>query len=329
MRSRLSLLLSFVFLVLCGCNAATANDRAEKTQPAAQPYAPGAWPEGCAVVTIPSSVDGTPQHAYYRPTSSAEAQPLLVSLHTWSGDYTQEDDLAPLAATADWNYIHPDFRGPNRTPDACMSEKAIVDIDDAIAYAMEHGRVDEENIFVAGSSGGGYATVGMYVKSRHPVKAFLAWVPITDIRAWYYQSVARELKYAEDILGATSSGEALDEDEALARSPLHWPLPERPRARLELFAGIHDGYTGSVPISHSLLFYNRLVETYGPGDTAVTGWEFASLLSRGAQATGEMIGDRAVYLHRETPYTSVTIFEGGHEMLPEVCFERMAEMVGE
>ncbi|MFA5326348.1 MAG: hypothetical protein WC384_01025 [Prolixibacteraceae bacterium] len=52
-------------------------------------------------------------NAVFYKTSQTAPQPLVVSLHTWSGDYTQEDPLAKEILLRDWNYIHPDFRGVN------------------------------------------------------------------------------------------------------------------------------------------------------------------------------------------------------------------------
>ena len=116
------------------------------------------WDEDFSKIEISSSIDTIVQKAYFYPTKSNNSKPLLVSLHTWSGDFSQYDTLAILAKTKDWNYIHPDFRGPNRTNDACCSKLALTDIDDAIDYAINNADVDTANIFIVGMSGGGYAT---------------------------------------------------------------------------------------------------------------------------------------------------------------------------
>jgi len=147
--------------------------------------APLRWPEGFSVVEIESSLDHTRQRAIFHPAAGAIKRPLLVSLHVWSGNYASSDSLAPLADKEDWNYIHPDFRGPNRATDNCLSDKVIGDIDDAIAYGMRVGNVDPEQIFVVGFSGGAYAALGMYARTRHRVRAFLAWAPISDLGAWH------------------------------------------------------------------------------------------------------------------------------------------------
>jgi hypothetical protein len=92
-----------------------------QTQPATESYIrfddtrSTTWPPEVELVGIQSSADSQIQKAYFYKTRSARPQPLIISLHTWSGDYQQKDDLAPLCKQRDLNYIHPDFRGANKT----------------------------------------------------------------------------------------------------------------------------------------------------------------------------------------------------------------------
>lgn len=89
------------------------------------------WPEDFKRVKIASTVEESNQLAYFHKAGSVDERPLLVSLHTWSGEYSHKDPLAPMAIEAGWNYIHPVFQGPNKTTDACLSNKVIADIDPA------------------------------------------------------------------------------------------------------------------------------------------------------------------------------------------------------
>ena len=85
-----------------------------------------------------------------------------------------------------------------------------------------------------------------------------AWVPISDLTAWHSESLARKNRYAamlEKCCGGppTPSTEA----EYRSRSPL-FHLAAAARVPLDINTGIHDGHTGSVPVSHSLLAFNAL-----------------------------------------------------------------------
>jgi predicted peptidase len=117
------------------------------------------WDSDFKVVDVKSTVDHSIQKAYFYKSKSSAPKPLVVSLHSWSGTYEQKDELAAFSKTKDLNYIHPDFRGVNWTKDACCSDLALADIDDAIDYAIKNSNVDLSRIYVIGSSGGGYATL--------------------------------------------------------------------------------------------------------------------------------------------------------------------------
>lgn len=286
------------------------------------------WSNEFTIIKIQSSVDANLQPAYFLASQPGKPKPLVVSLHTWSGDFSQKDPLAKIAKNEGWNYIHPDFRGPNWSTDACLSKKALTDIDDAIQYAKDNGNIDINNIFVVGVSGGGYATLGSYLTTHHQVKAFLSWAPISDLSAWFHQSKNRSTKYAQDILKCTSDGFTLNHNSANDRSPIFLDIPVYPKGRLEIYAGLNDGYTGSVPISHSILFYNRIVNHYGYANYKITQVDIVKLLSRGIEKNDipSKIGDREVIYRRDTKPVSLVIFDGSHEMLTEYCFDRMKQI---
>ena len=219
------------------------------------------WNSKFEEVNIPSSKDGSLQKAFIYRSQKSISQPLIVSLHTWSGDYTQRDPLVDEIVARDWNYIHPDFRGPNRTFDSMGSQFVLSDIEDAIEFALKNTHADPNNVHIIGVSGGGFATLAAYMNIAYPVKSFSAWAPISDIEAWYWESVGRKQKYAKDIINAISVNGVLNSDEAVSRSPLKqtYPIFKRKDAQLCIYEGVHDGYSGSVPITHSINMYNRLV----------------------------------------------------------------------
>jgi dipeptidyl aminopeptidase/acylaminoacyl peptidase len=181
------------------------------------------WKSNYVLAEIPSSYDGKIQRAYFY--GAERSAPLIVSLHAWSSDYREYDPLAELCRSEGWNYIHPDFRGPNNTPASMLSDAAVKDIDDAVAYAIEKGKVDTDRIVVTGHSGGGLAALGVYARSAYTFKFCMAWCPISDLEAWYYQSGYARTKYRRDIAQAVGSDAGIDNGEARKRSPLYYPPP--------------------------------------------------------------------------------------------------------
>lgn len=51
------------------------------------------WNPAFSVIDIPSTKDGSLQKAYFYKSTDVKPQPLIISLHTWSGNYTQKDPL--------------------------------------------------------------------------------------------------------------------------------------------------------------------------------------------------------------------------------------------
>jgi len=287
--------------------------------------------EGFEIVEIPSTLDHQIQKAYFRKSKQDRPVPLIVSLHTWSGDYSQEDPLAQLCKEEEINYIHPDFRGPNHTIEACCSELALNDIDQAISYAIENARVDTSRIFVIGVSGGGYATISAFMRSKHNIAKFSAWVPITDLKAWYNESTIRKAKYALDIIKCTGSEKGmLNEAIAEERSPLYWDTPVDKLSRSELFiyTGVYDGIQGSVPITHSINFYNKVLSDLSVTDSTkyVSDREKLHLLEY-RKPTGDFgtIAGRDICLLKKHGNIKLTVFEGNHEMLTEYAFNELME----
>jgi len=289
------------------------------------------WDKEFKIVDIKSELDGNIQKAYFYKTKSDDSKLLIVSLHTWGGDYTQDDDLAKLCKQKDLNYIHPDFRGANWTKDACCSKLALNDIDDAITYAIENSNVDTTKIFVIGVSGGGYATLSAFMKSKHNISKFFAWASISDLIAWYNQSKIRGNGYDKNILDCTLSEDKLNTEVAKQKSPIYWntPTEKLKNSKLYIHAGIYDGIQGSVPITHSINFYNKLLKDLSVSDSSkyVSDNEKLKLLEfRKPLGNLGSIGGRKICLKKEYGNLSLVIFEGNHEMLIEYALN---ELLGE
>jgi hypothetical protein len=288
------------------------------------------WSKSFEIVDIKSGIDNCIQKSYFYKSRSNKQKPLIVSLHTWSGYYNQNDDLAEICKQKDLNYIHPDFRGANWTKDACCSELALADIDDAITYAIKNSNVDTTKIFVIGVSGGGYATLGTFMKSKHNISKFSAWASISDLVSWYNESKIRNNSYADNILVCTDSKNGLDEYKAKQKSPIYWttPLNKLANSKLFIYAGIYDGIQGSVPITHSINFYNKLLTDISVSDTSkyVSLYEKLNLLEfRKPIGDFGSISGRKICLTKEFMNLKLTIFEGNHEMLTEFALNELLE----
>src|SRR5690606_27818228 len=155
------------------------------------------------------------------------------------------------------------------------------------------------------------------------------------IEAWYWESVGRGQKYADDILAAL--GGTFDLTEARLRSPIyqHFPKEKRRGASLHIYEGIHDGYDGSVPITHALHMYNRLVADWKynvcdrdsidrlaqSDDDLIASHTIIDLLTKrtlpASDPPDNQLFGRQVYLQKTSGNIHLTIFEGGHEQLPQ------------
>lgn len=279
--------------------------------------------------SLVSKMDGVHDVFYYIPSTTEEPQPLVVELHSWSNSSSSQNDLmASEAYKNGYNYILPNFRGVNNTVKACCSEYALSDIDQTIDWAIKNLNVDRKRIYVAGYSGGGYATFAMFMKSRHKIAGFSAWCGISDLVAWYSQSVERKNKYGPEILLCTGSGASLDVEKAKSRSPLYWktPVKKRKKSFLKIYAGIHDGHTGSVPVSQSLLFYNKMIQDAGnkKSDNEVSEKELKDLLQESnVYSNGKTIEGRAIRYEKSFKNISICIFEGGHDILKIAAVDQL------
>ncbi len=279
--------------------------------------------------SIRSKMDDSTQVFYFDKSTSNKTQPLVVELHSWSNTAsTQLEILAEQAHKKGWNWIFPNFRGVNNHIKACCSDYVIADIDEVIDWAIKNMNVDKSKIYVFGNSGGGYATMAMYMKSKHDIKTFSAWSSISDLAKWYDESVERKNKYGPEILRCTGSGSKLNNQKAWDRSPAFWDVPVKKRRNsfIQIYAGIHDGYTGSVPISQSIDFYNKVLFDFfeNDNDKYVSETDAETLILTQSfvdNAASKSIDNRIVHYQKSTKKASLTIFEGSHEILRNVALD--------
>lgn len=98
--------------------------------------------------------------------------------------------------------------------------------------------------------------------------------------------------------------------------------------KLDIYEGVNDGITGSVPITHAINFYNKLLKDIGVKDknAYVSAQEIQELLqTRKPLGSYGKIGDRAICLQKSYKNLRLIIFDGTHEMLPEYALADLVQ----
>jgi hypothetical protein len=170
-----------------------------------------------------------------------------------------------------------------------------------------------------------------FMKLKHRVKKFSAWAGISDLVAWYNESRMMNNKYFNDILACTGSANGLlNEPVARERSPLFMETPKHKVSDTQLFiyTGIYDGIQGSVPITQSINFYNKLLKDLSVKDPSVYVSDREKLqLLEYRKPLGDYgeIGGRKVCLEKKYGNIKLAVFTGNHEMLPEYALDELLE----
>lgn len=297
--------------------------------PAGEPQ----WPPEVTQIKYLSSADSTAQPAlFYVPDTNESPLALLVALHTWSGSYMQKISIpyARWCVENGWVFIHPDFRGPNRKPEATGSELVVKDILSAVDYAKKNANIDPNRVYLVGASGGGYTALLMAGRAPHIWAGVSAWVPIADLRAWYFESSKAGRRYADDIVkscGGVPDANAEVDREYKKRSGVTY-LHNAVNVPLDINAGITDGHTGSVPVSHSLRAFNLVAVS----DDRISQEDIAFFAEKAqvpphlkAELTDPTYGEKTPLFRRSSGKARITIFDGGHEIVYEAALSWLAQ----
>ncbi|MBE7038810.1 MAG: hypothetical protein E7404_07915 [Ruminococcaceae bacterium] len=290
------------------------------------------------IALAPDAEDDKQYASYYLPEAAldyeADPVPLVVGLHSWGGSYKSDsvNGFKEQAEKYGWAMIHPDFRGPNTKPEACASELAISDIVNAVNYMKENANIDENRIYLIGASGGGHMSLMMAAKHPEIWAAVSAWVPITDLTAWYDFSLAcnnddiennnhdYHIKLPKICGGAPGDSDEVDL-EYYNRSPINF-ITAAIDVPLDINAGIKDGHgANSVPISHSLNAFNKMAEAGGYTDQIISEEDIAYMVANKAIPEGiatEPVDNnaearaKAALFRRYAGNTRITLFNDGH-----------------
>lgn len=287
------------------------------------------WPEEVKEVTYRSKADDGDQSALFYVPETSKPTALLVALHPWSADYRSGTDgpaYAKECIRRGWAMVHPNFRGPNNRPEAVGSELVVQDILSSVEFAKQQANIDPERIYLVGVSGGGYAALLLAGRSPETWTAVSAWVPIADLSVWHQESRYETKRVYWRHLEAACGGppgasEEVDQQYKL-RSAVTW-LPEAKEVPIDINAGIHDGHSGSVPVSHSLWAFNCLAKNSAqfPEDV-VKSIRKSAKIPKTMRFTGndEAFGSKEVLMRRKSGNARITIFDGGHEIVVPAAF---------
>ncbi|QOV92197.1 alpha/beta hydrolase family protein [Humisphaera borealis] len=288
---------------------------------AAEP--PKGWSPGVTEVLYRSDADNTDQPALWYSPATADAVPLLVCLHTWSSNYlTPEKFYADWCIDKGWAMVRPNFRGPNSTPAALGSELAVKDVIAAVAWAKTQRKIDPDRIYLIGGSGGGHMSLQMAGRAPELWAGVSAWCPISDVARWHADSKRIGNKYwqmMEKACGGAPGTSPEIDTQYKHRSPLTH-LPAAKGLNLTISTGIEDGHKGSVPVGHTLRAFNAVAaDADKVSDADIAAMEAkpvmpATLLQTIVDPT---YGENKPLFRRVSGNAQVTIFQGGHNILPE------------
>ena len=152
--------------------------------------------------------------------------------------------------------------------------------------------------------------------------AVSAWCPISDLARWHGETTRRKLRYGqmlEKSCGGPPGASAEVDHQYAHRSPLTH-LSAAAGVPIQISTGIEDGHKGSVPVGHTLRAYNAVAaEQDRIADAEIAARSEARGAGRPAVASRRPIVRRAEpALYRRTSGNArVTLFQGGHTILPE------------
>lgn len=274
------------------------------------------------------SGDHSRQGAMVLGAAGEAPRPLLVALHTWSFDFRHPSarGFAERCAERNWHLIFPNFRGPNNHPEGCGSELAVSDIVDAVRYMCERFPVDESRVYLTGGSGGGYGT--LLLAGRHPElwAAASAWCPISDLVAWHRQCRGGKYAHYSEHIEASCGGDPQSDPAARQEAERRSALTHLAGAAglpLDIATGIHDGHSGSVPVSQAIYAFNLLAkpeERFSEEEIEYIVRTETVPPHLSTHESEPLYGEHTLLLRRVSGSVRLSLFEGAHDMLTDAAF---------
>ncbi len=280
------------------------------------------WPDKITEIEYLSAADNSMQPALFYDPGGQTKKPLLVALHSWSGNYKQANGpFGQWCIDNNWVLIHPNFRGINDHPQACGSELVVQDILSAVDHCKKTCRIDESRIYLVGSSGGGYASLLMAGRAPHVWAGVSAWCPIYDLATWHADTRQRKLRYGdmlEKVCGGAPGASSDVDQQYRVRSASHWLANARGKVNLSINTGITDGHNGSVPVGHTLRAFNAVAAKEDAiGEEVIAQMEKQPKMPAALLQTidDKSFGEKRPLFRKRSSTAEVTIFQGGHEIV--------------
>jgi len=289
------------------------------------------WPKGVVKIQYQSKADSTKQPALFYSPGGDKKVPLLVALHTWSGSYIQgggQTTFAKWCIDQGWLFIHPNFRGPNWTPEGMGSEPAVGDILSAVEHVKAGFKVDTDRIYLVGVSGGGHASLLMAGRAPKVWAGVSAWCGISDIHQWWKEKKGgKYAKHIEKACGGNPDTDPAVADQCKKRSPLTY-LQNAGMVNLDINAGVKDGRKGSVPFTHSLFAFNRVAkeaDRIPAKDIELFYKDMVVPTHMKKPLSDPIYGKRKPLFRKTSQNCRVTIFDGGHEIVHAAALNWLAK----
>jgi dipeptidyl aminopeptidase/acylaminoacyl peptidase len=206
-------------------------------------------------IEVVSSLDGSCEKNLLFFPDEEQNVPLVVALHTWSAERSNQVGLLQFCKERKWALLLPEFRGPNivdnpRAKEACGSQLACQDIIDATGFVQANYSIDKDAVFLVGGSGGGHMSLMISAYKPEMWRGVSSWCPITDVALWhkYYGAGKGYAPHMEACCGG-APGESPEVDyEYSKRSPMSY-LTKLAKANLSVH---HGRFDKSVPCIHTI-----------------------------------------------------------------------------
>lgn len=208
-------------------------------------------------IEVVSSLDASCEKSllFFPEIDKGQKIPLVVGLHTWSAERSNQVRLVEFCKKRNWALLLPEFRGPNlvenpRADEACGSHLACQDIIDATEFVQKNYSIDKNATFLIGGSGGGHMTLMTSAYKPEIWRGASSWCPITDVALWhkYYGSGKGYAPHMEACCGGAPGDSPEVDYEYSKRSPMSY-LTKLAKVNLSVH---HGRFDISVPCIHTI-----------------------------------------------------------------------------